>query len=124
WQVINDHANEPNWRPEVKAVERLPDKNNHEVWQEVYKHDKLAFETLESVPPKRLVRQIVAEENAAFSGRWEIELTPVAGGTSVQITERGSVRNAFFRFVSRFVIGHTATIDNYLKSLAARFGEK
>jgi uncharacterized protein YndB with AHSA1/START domain len=123
WQAINDHANEPKWRAEVKAVERLPDRNGHEVWQEVYKHDRLAFETLEAVPPKKLVRKIVADENAPFSGTWEIELTPVAGGTKVQIIERGSVRNKFFRFVSRFVIGHNTTINNYLKNLVGKFGE-
>jgi hypothetical protein len=76
------------------------------------------------VAPKLLVRQIIADENAPFSGRWEIELAPVAGGTSVQITERGEVRNAFFRFVSRFIMGHTATINEYLKNLAGAFGEK
>ncbi len=125
WQVITDHANEPKWRKNVKAIERLPDRNGHEIWQEKDQHNnKLVFETLESVPPKKLVRQIVAGENAPFTGRWEIELAPVAGGTNVQITERGSVRNAFFRFVSRFVIGYTTTINNFLNSLAERFGEK
>ena len=124
WRVINDYPDEPKWRKNVKAIQRLPDRNGHEVWEETDTHNnKLAFETVESVAPKRLVRQIVADENAPFSGRWEIELTPVAGGTNVQITERGEVRNAFFRFVSRFVMGHTATINEYLKNLAGAFGE-
>jgi hypothetical protein len=29
----------------------------------------------------------------------------------------------FFRFMSRYVFGHTATMDVYLKSLARHFGE-
>src|SRR5438105_2583589 len=56
WQVINDQSNQPKWRPEIEAVERLPDRNGHEVWQETDKHNnKLAFETRESVPPKKLI---------------------------------------------------------------------
>ena len=125
WQIITDHANEPKWRKNVKAIERLHNRNGHEVWQETDQHNnKLAFETVEAVPPKKLVRQIVADENAPFTGRWEIELTPVPGGTNVQITERGTVRNKFFRFLSQFVIGHTMTINDYLKSLGTKFGEK
>ncbi len=124
WRMINEHAKEPKWRRNLKAIQRLPDRNGHEVWEETDMHDnKLAFETLEALEPKRLVRQIVTDEKAPFSGRWEIELKPVAGGTNVQITERGEVHNAFFRFVSRFIMGHTATINEYLKNLAGAFGE-
>lgn len=124
WHTITDHANEPKWRPEVQSMVRLPDRNGHEVWQENYKHDHLVFETLEAVPPKKLVRQIVADEKAPFTGRWDIELEPVGGGTRVTITENGEVGNHFFRFVSKFVIGHTRTIEVYLKNLAGRLGEK
>jgi hypothetical protein len=41
----------------------------------------------------------------------------------VTITEDGEVSNALFRFMSRYVFGHTATLDAYLASLARRFGE-
>jgi hypothetical protein len=40
------------------------------------------------------------------------------------IVERGKVRNPIFRFLSRFVFGHTATIESYLSSLAKSFGEE
>ena len=33
------------------------------------------------------------------------------------ITENGEVYNPLFRFMSRFVFGHTATIDKYLEDL-------
>jgi hypothetical protein len=42
----------------------------------------------------------------------------------VTITERGLVGNPIFRFVSRFVIGQTATMDSYLRALGKRFGEE
>jgi hypothetical protein len=40
----------------------------------------------------------------------------------VQITERGEVYNPVFRFVSRFIMGHSATASAFLKALGAKFG--
>jgi hypothetical protein len=44
------------------------------------------------------------------------------GASIVAITEHGSVYNPAFRFVSKFIMGHTATIDAYLRALGSRFG--
>ena len=38
----------------------------------------------------------------------------------VTITEHGQVFNPVFRVMSRFVFGHTATIEAYLTNLARR----
>ncbi len=38
--------------------------------------------------------------------------------SSVTITERGSVYNPIFRFMSRFIFGHTATVEAYLDAPA------
>jgi hypothetical protein len=75
------------------------------------------LETVESDRPRRLVRRIVGE--TAFGGTWTCELAPSPGGTTVRITENGEVYNAFFRFVSRYILGHHRTIDGYLKALRA-----
>lgn len=123
WAAITDHANEPSWRADVASVTRLADRNGHELVEEKYKNgDSLKIETVETQPPGRLVRDVV--DNAMFSGRWTYELTPQAGGTRVSITEHGAVPNPVFRLISRFVIGHTTSLDRYLGSLAAKFGEK
>jgi hypothetical protein len=73
-------------------------------------------ETVESVPPRRLVRRIVGE--TSFGGTWTSELdgTP-DGGTRLVITENGEVYNSFFRFVSRYIVGHQRTIDSFLAAL-------
>ena len=42
----------------------------------------------------------------------------------VTITERGWVSNPIFRFVSRFVMGHTSTLDAYLRALGKHFGSE
>ena len=41
-------------------------------------------------------------------------------GTRVSITERGEVYNPIFRFLSRFVFGHTGTMETYLRDLARK----
>lgn len=73
-------------------------------------------ETIESVPPRRLVRRIVGE--SSFGGTWTSELqSDAGGGTRLVITENGEVYNAFFRFVSRYIVGHHRTIDSFLAAL-------
>jgi hypothetical protein len=48
---------------------------------------------LVAMPPRRLVRRIVGEN--------------------------GEIYNPFFRFVSRYIVGHHRTIDGYLRALRA-----
>lgn len=50
-------------------------------------------------------------------------LEPENGKTLVRITEDGEVYNPFFRFMSRFVLGQTATLDAYLKAMGKAVGE-
>jgi hypothetical protein len=79
------------------------------------------FETVESRPPARLVRRVVGEKD--FGGTWTSEITPSSEGSTLTITENGEIYNAFFRFVSRYIIGHHRTIDGTMAALRKRFGE-
>ena len=67
-------------------------------------------------PPSLLVTRVV--EGQPFGGTWTYRIAPaVSGGSDLTITEDGEVYNVIFRFMSRFVFGHAATIDAYLKNL-------
>jgi hypothetical protein len=60
-----------------------------------------------------------------FGGRWEFDITPAGADASrVTITERGWVSNPIFRFVSRYVMGHTASLEAYLRALGKQFGSE
>jgi uncharacterized protein YndB with AHSA1/START domain len=123
WQTIADYANAASWRSDVKSVERLPDREGRAVWQEIDSHgQRLPLETLEEIPPRRLVRRI-ADPTLPFGGTWTIEIEPTGAGCAVTITERGEIKNAVFRFVAHYLMGYTATIESYLKALARKFGE-
>jgi hypothetical protein len=124
WDAINDHASEPQWRSDVASVASLGERDGKPVWQENYKDgNKVALITTESKPPTRMVRELT-DVDGPFSGRWEIDIQPTPSGSNVTITEIGKVSNPFFRFVSRFIIGHTTFMERYLRGLAAKFGEQ
>ncbi len=124
WRVLTDRVAMPSWRTDLRAIERLPDLDGHEVWQETDRRgQKLRLETVEAVPPRRLVGRI-ADPKLPFGGTWTYEITPVADGSTLTITEDGEIYNPIFRFVARFILGYTGTMESYLRALAAKFGEQ
>ena len=66
--------------------------------------------------PRRLVTTIV-DKKLPYGGSWTYELAPAPGGTTLTVVERGEVYNPVFRFVSRYVIGHTRTLDAYFADI-------
>ena len=122
WDTINDHANEASWRDDITNVTSVGERNGKPVFQENYKDgNTLQLATTEAKPPNRMVREIA--EEGPFSGRWEIDITPASDGSTVRITEIGKVSNPIFRFVSKYVIGHTTQMEKYLTNLAKKFNE-
>jgi Polyketide cyclase / dehydrase and lipid transport len=119
WALI---AGPPTWRPDVKNYQELPPHEGHRRWQETDKHGQtITFEAMESVAPLRLVTRI-ADRKLPFGGSWTYEIAPAAQSCTLTITENGEVYNPLFRFVSRFVIGHTATLDAYIEALNTKLG--
>ncbi len=104
-------------------MDLLPEVDGHPRWVEDASGQRIAFEATEADPPRRLVVRI-ADAHLPFGGSWTYTLTPTERGTRLGIIENGEVYNPLFRFMSRFVFGHTATIDGYLESLGSRFGER
>jgi uncharacterized protein YndB with AHSA1/START domain len=123
WQVITDFANAPAWRGDVLRVERMPDRNGHDVWRETYQGNMgIQLETVEAVAPQRLVR-LIADEKGPFSGRWEFALAETGSGSRVTITEHGVIPNPFFRLMARLFMDPAQYLEKYLRALAERFGE-
>ena len=121
WAIVADLSNAPAWRRDVKKTERAEDRNGHAVWIEHGANGAMAFEIIEAIPPRRLVTEIV--DSSMFGGTWTYDIVPEGGATVLTITENGWVSNPIFRLVAKYGFGHHATIDAYLKNVAARFGE-
>lgn len=112
------------WRPDVLRDEPVPDTSGRELRRETSRNgETITYELLNRKPPQSITRRI-ATENLPYAGSWTISLQPEGEFTNVRITETGQVYNPAFRFVSRFVIGHTRTIDSYLRALGKANGQE
>ena len=88
-------------------------------WRETDSSGAITYERVETVAPTRIVSRI-ADPALPFGGSWTYETAPSGNGTELTITENGEVYNPLFRFVSRFIMGHAATIEKYQRDLAAK----
>lgn len=124
YALLADVQRGPEWRKGLERVDLQPPGDGGRIrYVEVGSQGPIAMEIVEGVPGRRLVTRI-ADDSLPFGGGWTFELQPAAGGgTRLTITERGEVKNVIFRFMSRFVFGHSATMDAYLKDVGRRFGE-
>lgn len=113
----------PDWRPSIKKYEALPPVDGRQRWRETTSWgDAVLYELMESTPPFRR-RTRIADPSLPYGGTWTFHLSPEGDSTMLRITEDGEVRNVVFRFLSRFVFGHTGNIEGYLRELGAKVGE-
>lgn len=120
--AVRDWAALPAWRRGVTAVELQPATAARPGYRETSGHGVIAYELLEDRPGERVVMRI-ADDTLPYGGTWTFAFAPAPGGATLRITEDGVVKPALFRFLARFVFGHTATIETYLRDLGRKFGE-
>lgn len=123
YAVARDFGSAPKWRSDVKQIEVEAPQGGPVYFREVGKNGTVNYALVEDVPAERMVTKI-RDTDLGYSGQWTYLFTAENGGTRVTIREDGEVSNVLFRFMSRYVFGHTATIDSYLTSLAKHFGEE
>jgi polyketide cyclase/dehydrase/lipid transport protein len=108
------------WRGIVKTD--LPAEGGRRRWREQSGRRSITFEETASDRP-RLYQCRIADADLPFSGTWTWEITATKDGCICRITEEGQIKSPVFRFVSRFILGQTRTIDDYLSALGRKFGE-
>lgn len=124
WHAIRDLGSYPDWWPDVESMERLPDRESHEVWLQSDPHGQaMPLMVWNAEPPHRLTTVIIAQ-NLPFGGTWTHEIEPTPDGCQITSTEAGQIYNPYFRFLARFVFGYHRTLESYLRALAQRFGEE
>jgi uncharacterized protein YndB with AHSA1/START domain len=119
WRLITDVDGFPTWRPDVKRVTRLPEREGKAHWTEETTSGRITFAVERMESPRLLVVRI-ADPDLPFGGTWTYELTPAAGGTTLTLTEHGEIYNPLFRFMARFVFGYEATMASYVEALRKR----
>jgi hypothetical protein len=124
WTAITDWSGRPSWRPSVKAVERLPDRDGHAVWREKRKTGpQTSMVVAEDAAARRMVTEIVDE--SAYGGTWTWDVSPLPdGGSVLSITEDGEIHNPIFRAVAAFFLDMRSTMDGLHRDLRRKFGEE
>jgi hypothetical protein len=117
FDVIADVERYPEWWSDVSRVELLPAEQGRTRFRQHDANGEIVMEIVDAARPHRLVTRI-ADPDQPFGGTWTWEIAPEGAGARVTITERGEVYNPIFRFLSRFVFGHTGTIESALAALA------
>ena len=106
------------WRTDLKNYSYF-DESGRRMIRETDTHGQtITFEIVQSRPPM-LLKRTIADKSLPFGGSWTWQIQPKEAGSIVTITEDGEVYNPVFRFVSRFIMGHTRTLENYLAMLSS-----
>ena len=119
WKILQDHRQYITWRSDVKKIE-VKDPLH---WIETTTNGTLSFES-EIVKPGATFRSRIVNQNLPFGGSWTYELIPDNGATKLTITEHGEVYNPIFRFMSKYVFGHEATLKKFSADLAKKINAK
>ena len=96
------------------------------VWstiRDASRHPELAFDVEDEDAPRRLVAALLSDDGPS-ADTWTWTLQPEGDGTRVIITQRRSIGNPVFRFIGTHFIGHTKTLDRYLRGLAELHGAR
>lgn len=122
YALISNSASFPEWRSGVKSVELVSGNDARTSYVEHGKDGDIFYVVDAAEPPNRLVTRI-ADDKLPFGGTWTFEISTQGTDTQLRITENGEVYNPLFRFMSRFVFGHHASIETYLRDVARKFGQ-
>ncbi|MCG6169362.1 LIC10604 family protein [Leptospira sanjuanensis] len=120
YAMIRDFKRYPAWRPNIKNVEEISSNS----WKETDSHKEVMTFSFIQDQKDRLIESKIMDEDKPFGGSWTFELSEAEGGTKLKITENGKVFSPVFRFFSKFIFGHTATIDSYLDFMSTEIQRK
>ncbi len=113
WQMLTDFENYPSWRSDINAVKSL----SPTTWTEVDMYgDQITYEQVQKIDQRRLITRITTED-LPYSGQWIFDIDANGENCILTIEEQGIVYNPFFRFISKFIIGQTSGIEQYLDDL-------
>lgn len=118
--LISTPTNFPTWRSHVARVENVVRPDGVPSYREIGKDGAILYVVVASRQNSQLVTRI-ADDKLPFGGTWTFDLNVRGDTTELRITEDGEVYNPVYRFVSRFVLGHHASIETYLGDVARRF---
>lgn len=110
------------WWSDVKAVERITGASGESWREDMGAMGAVELEVTSVTPGSAMEVTILNSESQGWGGTWYFEVNDTPSGTEVTITEEGFVDSPIFRTLMQ-LRGKHRTIDSYLSSLGAHFGE-
>jgi uncharacterized protein YndB with AHSA1/START domain len=122
WRVVRDFEAAPSWWPSLKSSTRLIGRPRESWEQDMGRSGIVRFEIRSETPGRRLVTEILNDNQEDFGGTWTYDVVATGAGTEITITENGWVETPLFRVVSK-VLGKYRTMDSYLRAMSGLYGE-
>lgn len=117
WRRIVDISEYPAWRRELQSVQVLTGTS----WVEVDKRGHKISYSMEVGESGRKLTTKINGSDLPFGGSWTYVLERDGQGSALTITENGEVYNPLFRFMSKFIFGHSTTLKKYAADLERSF---
>lgn len=121
WLVVRHVGATDTWWSDVKAVRRLS-RTRESYEQNMGAAGMISVEIASEDPPKRLVTRILNDEQQDFGGTWTYVVRNTDSGAELTVTEEGWIASPFYRVIAR-ISGQRRTLNSYLTSFGAHFGE-
>lgn len=121
YRTIRDIAGSARWWGDVTSVRRLT-RARESYEQDMGASGRISVEVISEDAPNRFVTRILNDSQQDFGGTWTYTVRRGESGTEVMITEDGWVETPFFRVFAK-LRGQRRTMNGYLSSLGAHFGE-
>jgi hypothetical protein len=122
FKLMRNIAASPEWWSDVKSVERISGLSGEAWRQDLGPSGSIEVEVGNVIPGRSMEISILNAEEQGWGGVWYYEVINSPSGTEVILTEEGWVDSPIFRTLMQ-LRGKYRTIDSYLSSLGAHFGE-
>ena len=124
YRLVSEVEDYPRWWSDVARIELMArDDAGRLTFRQHGSDGPIVMQVVEQQPPSRFVTRI-ADPEQPFGGTWTFDIAPEGTSTRLTITERGEVYNPLFRVLSRYVFGHTTTLESFLTAATAALGGK
>ena len=127
FNVMRRIGNYPRWWSDVRSVRPLVGRRKEAWEQNLVAGGLVSLEVTLLSPPDRMVTTIIkgeeeGEDDLKWGGKWKYHVYTGPSGTHVEITEEGWVDPPLYRVFMK-ARGQSRTVDSFLSSLGANFGE-
>ena len=122
FKVIRNIGTTSTWWSDMKSSRRVTSSRG-EVWEEnMGPGGVIQVAISRVVPGQSMVHTVVDDGTQGWGGTWTYQVASTGAGTEVTIVEEGYVDSPFVRVLMK-LRGKYRTVDSYLSSLGAHFGE-